>query len=112
MQQHGPRRAWSTLVAYFLVLAGAVALTPSAHAQLVLGRRVDLKILVISAGDVGTAMIKAGLNEGLVPYTEIDLTKADRQVISDAFLADTVSLFVRRAKFQAVVLPNEAPTGL
>jgi hypothetical protein len=75
-------------------------------------RRVDLRVLVISAGDVGTAMIKAGLDEGMVPYTEIDLTKAGRQVINAAFLADTVSLFTRRAKFQAVVLPNEAPTQL
>ena len=61
-------------------------------------RRVDLRVLVISAGDVGTAMIKAGLDEGMVPYTEIDLTKAGRQVINAAFLADTQSVSTRRAK--------------
>ena len=75
-------------------------------------RRVDLRVLVVSAGDVGTAMIKAGLDEGMVPYTEIDLTKSTRPVINAAFLADTQSLNTRRAKFQAVVLPNEAPTQL
>ena len=57
-------------------LAGGLAAKPStAEAQLVLARRVDLKVLVLSAQDTGTAMIKAGLDEGMVPYTEIDLTK-------------------------------------
>jgi hypothetical protein len=83
-----------------------------AHAQIILARRVDLKVLVLSAGDVGTAMVKAGLDEGLVPYTEVNLTQTGRPVINDAYLADTVSLFIRRAKFQAIVLPNEAPTQL
>ncbi|MET0391172.1 MAG: hypothetical protein ABW321_34690 [Polyangiales bacterium] len=92
--------------------APMLAAPSTAEAQLVLARRVDLKVLVLSAGDVGTAMVKAGLDEGLVPYTLIDLTKSNRQVINDAFLADTVSLFTRRAKFQAVVLPNEAPSQL
>jgi hypothetical protein len=102
--------AW---VVWSCLLLPALWVAPSpAAAQLVLARRVDLKILVLSAGDVGTAMVKAGLDEGLVPYTEVDLTKAGRQVINDAFLADTVSLFTRRGKFQAVVLPNEAPTQL
>jgi len=110
--------SWPGRVAAWVSCVGALALgqgvvEPSvAEAQLVLNRRVDLKILVLSAGDVGTAMFKAGLDEGLVPYTEIDLTKSGRQVINDAFLADTVSLFTRRAKFQAVVLPNEAPSQL
>lgn len=105
-------RLAARMVSCMLVLALALATAAPAHAQLVLARRVELKILVLSAGDVGTATFKAGLDEGLVPYTEIDLTKAGRQVISDAFLADTVSLFTRRAKFQAVVLPNEAPSQL
>lgn len=109
--------SWPGRVAAWVSCVGALALgqglqPAAAEAQLVLARRVDLKILVLSAGDVGTAMFKAGLDEGLVPYTEIDLTKAGRPVITDAFLADTVSLFTRRAKFQAVVLPNEAPSQL
>jgi hypothetical protein len=108
----GGRRRAAWLYTSILSLLGVVGVTPDAHAQFVLGRRVDLKILVISAGDVGTAMVKAGLNEGLVPYTEVDLNAASRPVINDAFLADTVSLFIRRAKYQAVVLPNEAPSKL
>jgi hypothetical protein len=84
-----------------------------AKAEAQAAKRVDLKILVLSAGpsDVGANMVKAGLDEGLVPYTDVDLTKSGRAAITDAFLADTVSS-ARRAKFQAVVLPNEAPTQL
>lgn len=94
-------------------LAGGFAAEPStAEAQLVLARRVDLKVLVLSAQDAATAAIKAGLDEGMIPYTEIDLTRSGRQQITDSFLADTVSLFIRRAKYQAVILPNEAPTQL
>jgi hypothetical protein len=94
-------------------LAGGLAATPNtAEAQLVLARRVDLKVLVLSAQDTSTATIKAGLDEGMIPYTEIDLTRAGRQQITDSYLADTVSLFIRRAKFQAVVLPNENPAQL
>lgn len=102
-----PRRAAAWL-ACACGLAGGFAATPNtAEAQLVLARRVDLKVLVISAQDSGTAMIKAGLDEGMIPYTEIDLTRSNRQKITDSFLADTVSLFIRRAKFQAVVLPSD-----
>ncbi|HKP63079.1 MAG TPA: hypothetical protein VJV78_40360 [Polyangiales bacterium] len=86
---------------------------PSAHAQLItLARRVNLNVLVLSQGDVGTEMIKAGLREGGVPFTEIDLRVAGRQQITDSFLADAASLFVKRGKFQALVAPNEAPAQL
>jgi hypothetical protein len=94
------------------MLSSLCATASPANAQLVLAHRVDLKVLVISAGDVGTAMMKAGLNEGLVPFTEVDLTKAGRPVIDDAFLADTLLSTIRHAKFQAVILPNEAPAQL
>lgn len=74
--------------------------------------RVELGVLLLSDGDVGTAMVKAGLEEGLVPYTEVDLRANDRPDIDAAFLADEPEPGVRRAKFQAVVLPNQAPTQL
>jgi hypothetical protein len=70
-------------------------------------RGVRLQVLVISADDVGTSRVKAGLTEGLVPCTEIDLNDPDRPTIDDAFLADGM-----RAKYQAVVLPSEAPPEL
>jgi hypothetical protein len=85
--------------------------TSTASAQ---ARRVDLQVLVLSTGpaDGASAMIKATLDEGLVPYTELDLSKSGRANVSDAFLIDTTQPTVRRARFQAVVMPNEAPIGL
>jgi hypothetical protein len=74
--------------------------------------RITLRRLVVSAADVGTDMVKAGLDEALVPCTELDLTDANRPVIDDAFLAETLGPTLRMAKFQAVVLPSEAPPQL
>jgi hypothetical protein len=86
---------------------------PRASAQiLTLARRVNLNVLVLSAGDVGTDMMKAGLREGGVPFTEINLTASNRTKITDSFLADAASLFIKRGKFQAIIAPNEAPAGL
>src|SRR4051794_6165847 len=104
------RRLRSAALVICVCALGVGVGAPSAHAQLItLARRVNLNVLVLSAGDVGTEMIKAGLREGAVPFTEIDLRAAGRQQITDAFLADSASLFVKRGKFQALVLPNEAP---
>lgn len=88
---------------------GAASLAAEAQAQ---AHRVDLRILVVSTGDSGTAMVKASLDEGLVPYTELNLSDAARPQISDAFLIDTTQPNLRRGRFQAVVLPNDAPDGL
>jgi hypothetical protein len=86
-------------------LASALAASANASAQT---KRVDLNVLVLARGnDVGTAMVRAGLDEALVPYTVVDLTAAGRPQITKAFLEDTLSGNVRRAKFQAVVVPDE-----
>lgn len=100
-------RRLSSSVAVCLALGAA----SSAQAQT---RRVDLQVLVVSggAGDSGSAMVKASLDEGLVPYTEVDLTNVSRASLNEAFLVDTSQSAVRRARFQAVVLPNDAPSGL
>ncbi|MEE1762591.1 hypothetical protein [Streptomyces sp. SP18BB07] len=70
--------------------------------------RVDLRVLVVSDGGPSTDAIAAELTTAGTPYTEIDLTSADRPVIDAAFLADTVD-GRPRAKYQAVVLPNDNP---
>ncbi|MFJ8332175.1 hypothetical protein [Streptomyces sp. NPDC094437] len=70
--------------------------------------RVDLRVLVVSDGGPSTDAIAAELTAAGTPFTEIDLTQAGRQVIDAGFLADTVG-GVPRAKFQAVVLPNDNP---
>lgn len=74
-------------------------------------RRIDLRVLVLSARDVGTEMMKSGLREAGVPFTEVELEREDRPAITDAFLSERSS-FVHRAKFQAIVAPNEAPAQL
>ncbi|MFF8833406.1 hypothetical protein [Streptomyces sp. NPDC015131] len=77
---------------------GAAALAP----------RVDLRVLIVTDGGPATAAIAAELDTAGTPYTLVDLTRPDRPVIDAAFLADTVD-GRPRARFQAVVLPNDAP---
>ncbi|MGW4349607.1 hypothetical protein ACWEL8_31650 [Streptomyces sp. NPDC004690] len=70
--------------------------------------RVDLRTLIVSDGGPATDAIAAELDTAGTPYTEIDLTQSGRPVIDAAFLADTVD-GRPRAKYQAVVLPNDNP---
>ncbi|MFD4627158.1 hypothetical protein [Streptomyces sp. NPDC058475] len=70
--------------------------------------RIDLRVLVVSDGDPSTDAIAAELDAAGTPYTEVDLQQAGRPVIDAGFLADTVN-GTPRAKFQAVVLPNDNP---
>ncbi|CAL9376098.1 hypothetical protein SUDANB6_00960 [Streptomyces sp. enrichment culture] len=70
--------------------------------------RIDLRVLVVSDGGPSTEAIAAELDAAGTPYTEIDLTRSDRPVIDAHYLADTVD-GRDRAKFQAVVLPNDNP---
>ncbi|MER5217380.1 hypothetical protein ABT063_44370 [Streptomyces sp. NPDC002838] len=70
--------------------------------------RVDLRVLVVSDGGPSTDAIAAELAAAGTPYTEIDLTQSGRPVIDAGFLADTVD-GRPRARFQAVVLPNDNP---
>ncbi|MER5435481.1 hypothetical protein [Streptomyces sp. NPDC002588] len=70
--------------------------------------RVDLRVLVVSDGGPATAAITAELDAAGTPYTEIDLSRAGRQVIDAGFLADTTGSRPH-ARFQAVVLPDDNP---
>ncbi|GAA3490973.1 hypothetical protein [Streptomyces cremeus] len=70
--------------------------------------RVDLRVLVVSDGGPGTAAVAAELEGAGTPYTTVELGDAQRPLIDAAFLADTVD-GRPRAKFQAVVLPNDNP---
>ncbi|MBO1332730.1 hypothetical protein [Streptomyces sp. VRA16 Mangrove soil] len=72
--------------------------------------RIDLRVLVVTDGGPATAAIAAELDSEGTPYTTVDLTQSNRPVIDAAFLADTVGGRAR-AKFQAVVLPNDNPFG-
>ncbi|MES4891096.1 hypothetical protein [Streptomyces sp. NPDC096012] len=70
--------------------------------------RIDLRVLVVSDGGPATDAIAAELDAAGTPYTKVDLTNAGRPTIDAAFLADSVD-GRPRAKFQAVVLPNDNP---
>ncbi|WP_166026989.1 hypothetical protein [Streptomyces chilikensis] len=70
--------------------------------------RVDLRVLVVSDGGPATGAVMAELDAAGTPYTEVDLGQAGRPVIDSGFLADTID-GRPRAKYQAVVLPNDNP---
>ncbi|MEU0850959.1 hypothetical protein ABZ387_23765 [Streptomyces flaveolus] len=70
--------------------------------------RIDLRVLVVSDGGPATDAIAAELRAAGTPYTEVDLGDTDRPAIDAGFLADTVD-GRPRARFQAVVMPNDNP---
>ncbi|MEU9980602.1 hypothetical protein [Streptomyces sp. NPDC050856] len=70
--------------------------------------RVDLRVLLVSDGGPSVDAIAAELDAAGTPYTEVDLGRSDRPVIDAGFLADTLD-GRPRAKYQAVVLPNDNP---
>ncbi|GGS96055.1 hypothetical protein [Streptomyces chromofuscus] len=72
--------------------------------------RIDLRVLVVDNGDSPVRAITAQLAGTGIPYTTVELTDPDRPTITEAFLSDTVN-GRPRARFQGVVLPNEAPFG-
>ncbi|QLJ02146.1 hypothetical protein HZZ00_14650 [Streptomyces sp. NEAU-sy36] len=70
--------------------------------------RIDLRVLVVSDGGPATDAIAAELTSEGTPFTKVDLTSSGRPTIDAGFLADTVGGRAR-AKYQAVVLPNDNP---
>ncbi|MER6850688.1 hypothetical protein AB0A81_32400 [Streptomyces flaveolus] len=70
--------------------------------------RIDLRVLVVSDGGPATDAIAAELRTAGTPYTKVDLGDTNRPVIDAGFLADTVD-GRPRARFQAVVMPNDNP---
>ncbi|MFD5518398.1 hypothetical protein [Streptomyces sp. NPDC127066] len=72
--------------------------------------RIDLKVLVVDNGAGQVGAITAELKNSGVPYTTVNLGDTNRPTINATFLSDTVN-GVPRAKYQGVVLPNEAPFG-
>lgn len=93
--------------------AGALLIALSLPAQPVTAAeqpRIDLRVLVVTDGGPATAAIAAELDAQGTPFTTVDLRRSGRPVIDAAFLADTVD-GRPRARFQAVVLPNDNPFG-
>ncbi|MEV0241686.1 hypothetical protein AB0I06_17390 [Streptomyces sp. NPDC050674] len=101
------KRTFRTTVLTVGALIAALGL-PAGAAHADTTPRIDLRVLVVSDGDPSTDAIAAELAAAGTPYTRIDLTQPGRSVIDADFLADTVG-GRPRAKFQAVVLPNDNP---
>ncbi|WP_033312605.1 hypothetical protein RFN58_12125 [Streptomyces iakyrus] len=102
----GWRRTAAAMAAAGMITAGATA--PGAAAAE--APRIDLKVLVVDNGDSPVKAVTAQLRSTGIPYTTIDLNDSGRPRITAAFLSDTVN-GRPRAKYQGVVLPNEAPFG-
>ncbi|WP_203689238.1 hypothetical protein [Streptomyces sp. SID12488] len=111
MAQIAPRSKFSRDTAIVVAVAGLLALglgVPGAAAAA--EPRVDLKVLVVDNGDSPVDAITAELADTGIPYTTVDLNDANRPTIDAAFLSGTVN-GTPLARFQGVVLPNEAPFG-
>ena len=87
------------------------ALLPAPWAQAAAGDRIDLRVLVVTNGDGNVEAIRSELATEGVPTTVVDLNDAARPSITSDFLSDTVATGPR-AKYQSVVLPNDAGGGL
>lgn len=102
------QRTFRTTLLTTGVLIAALCVPATAAPADAADARVDLRVLVVSDGGPATDAIAAELDAAGTPYTEIDLTRTDRPEIDAGYLADTVD-GRDRAKFQAVVLPNDNP---
>ncbi|MFG3722369.1 hypothetical protein ACGF8D_31720 [Streptomyces massasporeus] len=100
------RRTAAAVTAAGMITAGATAPGAAAAEE----PRIDLKVLVVDNGDSTVKAVTAQLKSTGIPYTTVDLGDSGRPTITAAFLSDTVS-GRPRARFQGVVLPNEAPFG-
>ncbi|WP_330457352.1 hypothetical protein OIB37_10845 [Streptomyces sp. NBC_00820] len=103
---HRRRTVTVTATAAALISLGIAAPAASAATD----PRVDLRVLVVDDDGGSVGAIAAQLRSEGIPYTRVDLGDSGRPAINAAFLSDTVG-GRPRAKFQGVVLPNEAPFG-
>jgi hypothetical protein len=74
--------------------------------------RIELNVLVVTDGMPWVEGIHQQLTSEGVPTTVVDLSSGTRPLITSGFLADQLADGTPRAKFQGVVLPNDAPSGL
>ncbi|MFJ6699059.1 hypothetical protein ACIQM4_23665 [Streptomyces sp. NPDC091272] len=107
IRRHGALGAGVLALALGLPAAGtpATASVPVAAEQT---PRIDLRVLVIDDGGPATAAVAAELEAAGTPFTRVELAAGGRPVIDAAFLADTVD-GRPRARYQAVVAPNDDP---
>ena len=94
------------LVAGVVAALGSLAVAaPASAATTPATPRVDLRVLVVTAGDAATKAIESAMDDDGVPYTEVDLRATGRPTLDAAYLEDAAA---HHGRFQAVVLPNQA----
>ncbi|MEZ0094348.1 hypothetical protein [Streptacidiphilus sp. EB129] len=89
------------LIAAIGPAAGALAATST--------QRIDLRVLVVDDGGPATAAIMNEMDITGMPYTVVKLSDGNRPTINAAFLSTTAANGQAEARYQAVVLPNNAP---
>ncbi|HET6213063.1 MAG TPA: hypothetical protein VFE14_09365 [Micromonosporaceae bacterium] len=102
-----PSRRLRRTATIAVLAAGSVlgAATPAvAYANSV---HVNLRMLVVTDGRPNVSAITAQLDREGVPYDLVDMSRADRPVLTTAFLEGS-SGGVPVARYQAVVLPHES----
>lgn len=107
---HTPNQRGRYAAISFIAVAALSALSlQPIRAQDAPQRSVELRVLLFTRSDIATtSAVKAGLEQALVPYTEVNLDHPlERQPFAKSFLFDG-----DHANFQAVVLPDEAPAEL
>ncbi|MGC9671069.1 hypothetical protein ACNTMW_31555 [Planosporangium sp. 12N6] len=101
-----------SLVTALACVTGVTALPAPSRAAATNAPRIDLNVLVITDGTPWVQAIREQLASEGVPTTVVDLADAARPAITDAFLADQLADGTPHARFQGVVLPGDAPSGL
>lgn len=102
----GRRTRWAAAFTAAGLLA-AVAPAAGAHAATT-AQRIDLRVLVVDDGGPATAAIMNEMDIAGTPYTVVKLSDSNRPTINAAFLSGTAN-GQAEGRFQAVVLPNNAP---
>jgi hypothetical protein len=102
----------SSVVAVLACVASVTGLLVSSEAAAAGSPRIDLNVLVVTDGTPWVQAIHQQLSSEGVPTTVVDLSSSARPVITSAFLSDKLADGTPHAKFQGVVLPGDAPSGL
>ncbi|MFJ8693639.1 hypothetical protein [Streptomyces roseolilacinus] len=106
------RRTAGALLAASLLTALLPA--SAAGAATAVAARVDLVVLVVDDGGGAVAALTSELRASGVPYRRVVLSDPGRPVIDAGFLAEAHDAATGRprARYQGVILPDEAPSGL
>jgi hypothetical protein len=105
-------RSHSGTAALLVLIATVAALVAPVPAAAAAPPRIDLRVLVLTDGSPWVEGIRRQLDDEGVPTTVVNLADAGRPAIDGGFLADQLADGTPHAKFDGVVLPSAAATGV